>query len=69
MTKFEYCVFQVAYPTNKSEILFPNGEIKDTSNEHVINILNKLGKEEWELVSTKIFDVAGMFYFKRERNE
>jgi hypothetical protein len=35
----------------------------------VIGVLNKLGKEEWELVSTKIFDVAGIFYFKRELNE
>ena len=39
---------------------------KDTTTEKLIETLNDLGKEEWELVSVEHFDIGETFYFKRE---
>jgi hypothetical protein len=66
MTKFEYCNLSIAFQTNIIRIAFPNGDTKDTSNENLMNTLNNLGKEDWELVSVIYFDLGGVFYFKRE---
>jgi hypothetical protein len=66
MTKFEYCNLSIAFQTNIIRIVFPNGDTKDTNNENLMNALNNLGKEGWELVSVVYFDLGGVFYFKRE---
>jgi hypothetical protein len=66
MTKFEYCNLSIAFQNNIVRVVFPNGEAKDTTNENLMNTINDLGKEEWELVSVVYFDLGGAFYFKRE---
>ncbi len=66
MTKYEYCNLSVAYSTNIVRVVYPDGESKDTTCDNLMNTLNDLGKEEWELVSVVYFDIGGTFYFKRE---
>lgn len=65
MTKFEYCNLSIAFQTNIVRVVFPNGDTKDTTTDNLMNTLNDLGKEEWELVSVVYFDLGGTFYFKR----
>lgn len=66
MTKYEYCNLSIAYQTNIIRVVFPNGESNDTATDKLMETLNDLGKEEWELVSVVYFDIGGTFYFKRE---
>lgn len=66
MTKFEYCNLSIAFQNNIVRVVFPNGDSKDTTNENLMNTINDLGKEEWELVSVVYFNLGGTFYFKRE---
>jgi hypothetical protein len=66
MTKFEYCNLSIAFQTNVIRIVFPDGGTKEITSENLMNSLNDLGKEEWELVSVTYFDLGGTFYFKRE---
>ena len=67
MTQFEYCCLSIAFPSNKILISFPNGDPKCTTDENLMDIMNNLGKEDWELVSVNYLDdLAGVFYFKRE---
>lgn len=71
MAKFEYCNLTIAFSTNKIAIFFPNGDTKSTTDKNLIDVMNDLGQEDWELVSVtylnKMADkMAGVFYFKRE---
>lgn len=66
MTKYEYCNLSIAYQTNVIRVVFPNGDSNDTTTDKLMETLNDLGKEEWELVSVVYFDIGGTFYFKRE---
>jgi Domain of unknown function (DUF4177) len=69
MTKFEYCSYLYEVLSQKGAVFLPNGENIETSKEKIIDIINKLGKEEWELVSAIYYEDIEAFYFKRERNE
>lgn len=66
MTKFEYCNLTIAFETNKIVVSSPNEDLKCTTDENLMDIMNDLGQEDWELVSVIYLDMAGIFYFKRE---
>lgn len=67
MPKFEYCNLSIAFQSNKIVTYLPNGDTKITTDDCLLNIINNLGKEEWELVSViYLAEMAGTFYFKRE---
>jgi hypothetical protein len=75
MTKFEYC--SIRYMSNpiapnisyKSTIIYPNGNIVEKINEEITITLNKLGNENWELVSSHVTATIPIHYFILKRKQ
>ncbi len=68
MTKFEYCTFIQERETRKNIIMFSDENIQISSGETMLSIINGLGKEEWELVTSDLNEKIAVYWLKRELN-
>lgn len=68
MTKFEYCTFIQERETRKNIIMFSDENIQISYGETMLSIINGLGKEEWELVTSDLNEKIAVYWLKRELN-
>ncbi|WP_048119981.1 DUF4177 domain-containing protein [Methanosarcina vacuolata] len=67
MTKYEYCVYETVQTSQGHYcfLSFTNGKDIELENRSTISVMEELGKDGWELVSTTHFDNKMNHFFKR----
>jgi hypothetical protein len=48
--------------------MFSDENIQISSGETILSIINRLGKEEWELVTSDLNEKIAVYWLKRELN-
>ena len=61
MKQFEYCNYLYEREKKKGTLIYPNETIEDIKSETIIGIMNGMGKEGWELISST-FQENGLQY-------